>query len=152
VPFDALEYAVRPFTTPNAQGTVIIPSTPRGSRQKATLKWGVPVTIPPVQTGVNFNVVCCKDNLTEKDRKVEPLRVYQGGDQKSPNYIDWERPLSMNLDKKESNTCGDNWEDISWVAQEVSADLAAFSDAIHSGTAATPDKNCGQGWKFKSKL
>jgi hypothetical protein len=152
MPLDSLEYAVRPYVAPNAQGAVIIPSTPRGSREKATLKWGASATIPPVETGVNFNVVCCKDNLTEKDRKTEKIRVYQGGDEKSPNYIDYERPLSMNLTKKESNTCGDNWDQISGVAAAVDASLDAFSAEIHSGTAATPDKNCGQGWHFKSKL
>jgi hypothetical protein len=151
MPDGSLEYLVRPYVTPNAQGAIIIPSAPRGSREKATLTWGQPTTIPPIQTGENFQVVCCKDGLTEEKRKNEPLRVYQGGDKNSPNYIDWERPLQMDLKKKESNTCGDNQDDISNVAQEVHADLAMWESIMHSGTL-SGSSNCAAQWNFKSKL
>jgi hypothetical protein len=150
MPLDALEYVVRPYTTPNAQGQVIIPSTPVARPQSATLKWGATATMPQVSTGINFQVVCCKDDLNEKTRKTEQVRVYQDGDKTSPNYIDYEYPLSMNLDKKETNTCGDNWDDISVVAQEVNADLAGWQDLMQQVTGAPA--NCGQSWNFKSQL
>ena len=151
MPLDALEYVVRPFTSTDAHGAIIIPSAPKGSREKATLTWGQPISVPEIQTGINFNVVCCKDALNEHERTTESVRVYQDGDENSPNYIDYDRPLTMNLEKKESNTCGDNLDDISMVAQEVHADIAMWENIMNSGTTARP-KNCGQSWKFKSKL
>jgi hypothetical protein len=151
MPLDALEYVVRPYTTPNAQGQVIIPSTPVAKPQSATLKWGAMATMPQVATGINFQVVCCKDTLHEKDRKTETVRVYQNGDNTSPNYIDYERPLSMNLEKKESNTCGDNWDEISGVAAAVDASIAEWQQYMDE-TFGTSDKNCGQNWNFKSQL
>jgi hypothetical protein len=145
---DALEYVVRPYTAPSPHGGTVIPSTPRGSRQKATLTWGVPTTMPEV-SGMNFNVVCCKDTLTEQNRESDTVRVYQNNDKNSPNWTDWERPNTLNLDKKESNTCGDNWDDISGVAQQVNADLAQWDSLMQQVTGAPT--NCGQSWHFKNQ-
>jgi hypothetical protein len=148
---DSLEYFVRPFVSPNAHGNVIIPSAPAGSRERATITWGKPTVLPPVQAGVNFQVVCCKDTLSEDKRKTEKVRIYQGGDPSSPNYIDWEPPLSMDLNKKEQNNCGDNWDDISGVAQAIDSDLAGWQSLMDQVTG-TSAQNCGATWNFKSQL
>jgi hypothetical protein len=149
MPLDSFEYIVRPYTTPSPHGGIIIPSTPSGSRERATITWGAKSTMPDVQ-GVNFNTICCKDNLTEKDRKSNTKRIFQNGDESSPNWVDVERPYELNLDKKEHNHCQSPLEEISGVAQEVSATLAEFDDLVHSGTTAPADKNCSQNWKFKN--
>jgi hypothetical protein len=151
MPFDALEYVVRPYATPNAHGAIIIPSTPRDSRQRATLTWGKPTTMPPVEnTGVNFDVLCCKDDLTELSRESDKKRIFQNGDESSENWVDVERPNMLKLNKKEKNTCGDNWDAISGVAQQVDSTLAEWQNLISSVTG-TSDKNCGEQWHFKNQ-
>jgi hypothetical protein len=152
MPFDAaLEYIVRPYTSPNAHGQIIIPSAPRGSHERATLTWSGAADVPSpqeVSDGVNFEVVCCQEGLNESSRKSETKRITQQDNE--GNWVDVERPYYMQLKKKESNTCGDDWNQISWVAQEIDSALAEFSQAIHSGTAARP-KSCSTAWTFKNQ-
>jgi hypothetical protein len=143
----ALEYVVRPYQSPNANGTIIIPSTPSGSREQATLKWGTQCTIPEV-SGENFQVVCCKDQLTELDRNSERIRVYQNGDPTSDNWVDLMRAKTMDLKKNEKNSCGDNWDDISGVAQQIDSILSGFASYFNQVTG-NPDKNCAELWTFK---
>jgi hypothetical protein len=147
VPLDALEYVVRPYTAPDAHGRIIIPSTPAGSRQRATLVWSASATPSPAVNAVNFNVVCCKDALEEQTRESDEVTIpIQDG----ASEIVVSRPNSMKLSKKESNTCGDNWDQISNVAQEVNADLAGWQSLMNQVTG-TSDKNCGQTWKFHNQ-
>jgi hypothetical protein len=151
MPFDAaLEYLVRPYTTPNAHGQIIIPSAPRGSHERATLTWSGAAEVPsPVESsdGVNFEVVCCQEGLNELSRESEIERITQ---QTNPdNWVDVARAASLKLKKKGTNSCGDDWNQISWVAQEISSDLAIYDANLHSGTAARPE-NCSVGWKFKN--
>jgi hypothetical protein len=153
MPFDSLEYVVRPYTTPNAHGQIIIPSTPRGTHARATLTWDGQMTIPTrteVSDGVNFEVVCCQESLSEVSRKSKPERIYQNGDVNSSNWADIERPTSLRLKKKENNTCGDDWDQISGVAQEVNSVLAEWEADMNSGTTARP-KNCSTSWQFKNE-
>jgi hypothetical protein len=71
-----LEYAVRPFTTPNSHGKIVIPSTPGATNQRATITWGSKATNVPVpeQTG-DFNVVCCTEHLNEIQREVDIVQI-----------------------------------------------------------------------------
>jgi hypothetical protein len=150
MPFDALEYIVRPYQTPDALGRIIIPSAPRGSPERATITWGGPADMPQrteVSDGVNFEVVCCQEDLTESSRESNDVQIPI---QEDANYVTVSRPTSLKLKKKELNKCGDNWDQISGVAQEVNAALEEFSDAIHSGTVSKSSKNCSVGWKFKN--
>jgi hypothetical protein len=154
---DGLEYVIRPFTTPGPHGTILIPSTPSGSRERATLTWGAAADMPTRSEigGVDFEVVCCKEGLTENDRKTETIRVFQtlpDGTISTTNWIDYERPISMRLKKTDQNKCGDDWSQLSGVAQSVNTALDQYSDAIHSGTAAAKDKNCATSWAFKSAV
>jgi hypothetical protein len=156
MPFDALEYVVRPYTTPNAHGSIIIPSTPRGTRERATLTWGKDsaITIPtPVEVsdGVNFDVVCCKEALNELDRESDPERVYQNGDVNSFNWVDVLRPKSLRLKKKEKNSCfGPGLSETSDVAQQINDTNSQWEYALNSGTAST-QTNCSVSWGFKNK-
>jgi hypothetical protein len=104
MPLDALEYVVRPYTTPDAHGRIIIPSSPRGTREKATLTWGGGALTPParkeVSDGVNFEVVCCKENLKENSRKSDKKRIFQNGDESSANWVDVATPDSLRLKKR----------------------------------------------------
>jgi hypothetical protein len=143
----ALEYVVRPYQSPDANGAVIIPSTPSGSRQSATLKWGATATIPEI-TGENFNMVCCKEASTEQDRTSDTVRVFQNGDSTSDNWVDLERAKTMDLQKKENNNCGDNWDDISGVSQQIDNILADFAGFFNKHTG-NPSQTCTQTWTFK---
>lgn len=150
MPFDALEYAVRPYTAPNAQGQIIIPSTPRSSRDRATITWGSKAEMPPVQSGVNFNTVCCSDDLTEQSRKSTKIRVYQNNDDTSPNWVDYEQPTDLTLNKKEQNSCGDNWDDISGVAAGIDSYFQQFQQFFDQQTGNSP-QNCGTSWHFQTQ-
>ena len=98
-------------------------------------------------------MVCCKENLDELDRKSKTKRIFQNGDESSENWVDVERPESLRLRKKDQNKCGDDWNLISGVAQEVSAALDEFAAAIHEGTTAIggDPKNCAVKWNFKNE-
>jgi hypothetical protein len=156
MPFDALEYVVRPYTTPNAHGSIIIPSTPRGTRERATLTWGKDsaITTPtPVEVSdaVNFEVVCCKEGLNELDRKSDSERVYQNGDVNSSNWVDLERPKKMRLKKKEKNSCfGPGLSETSDVAQSINESNAMWEYALNSGVTRT-HTNCSVSWAFKNE-
>lgn len=149
---DSLEYIVRPYQTPSPHGVLIIPSTPGGSRQPATLTWGAPGTMPEVNEvneGVAFEVVCCQESIGEQSRTSETKRITQEGN--PDNWVDVRRPISVKLKKKEDNKCG-GVSDISIAAQEVNATLGEFEEAINSGTHAPIEKkNCAVTWKFKNE-
>lgn len=149
MPLDSLEYVVRPYVAPNAQGNVIIPSTPSGSRERATITWGKPTTLPAVSSGVNFSVACCKDTLDEQQRTTETVRINITKTDVDAGYAEFERPTTVNLNKKEQNSCGDNWDDISGVAQAVDADLADWTTLMSQVTSS--GTNCGETWKFKNQ-
>jgi hypothetical protein len=69
-----LEYAVRPYQTPNSQGKIIIPSTPGSSSQRATITWGAKNSAIP-QANKGFNVVCCSEQLDEVEREGEVVQI-----------------------------------------------------------------------------
>lgn len=146
---DAIEYIVRPYVTPDSYGNIIIPSTPRGSRDRATLTWGQPGNVAPAKTetdGVNFEVICCQEALQENTRTSKTKRIFQNGDEDSENWVDVERPQTLKLKKKEHNKCGDDWDAFSGVGQEISSALAEFAANISS--LVTRDKNCAVSWAF----
>jgi hypothetical protein len=150
MPFD-LSYVVRPFVTPNAHGQIIIPSTPRGSHERATLTWGGGAFQLPerkeVSDGVEFNVVCCQEALSEKSRISQRERVYQNDDQSSDSWVDVERPTSVRLQKKSQNSCGDDWGQTEGTAQAVNPALDQYGNAMSSGVVAKGD-TCSVGWTF----
>jgi hypothetical protein len=130
---DGIEHFVRPFTSPNAHGAIIIPSTPSGSRQRATLTWGAKATMPTVDNGISFSVVCCDEQLTEQDgRENYPVkRLYHNNDPTSDQWIDWLPPKIVPLKKKEQKTCGDNWDQLNDVGLEINERLADYAARLH---------------------
>jgi hypothetical protein len=148
---DSLEYVVRPYQTPSAHGAIIIPSTPTGTRERATLTWGAEATMPEREEpdGIGFQLVCCTETLNENSRETETKRIEQEGN--PDNWVDVDRPTKLKLKKKDANKCGDVWDQISGVEQQVNSVLSMFNDAIHSGTAGKKDKNCNVSWNFKNQ-
>jgi hypothetical protein len=144
-----LEYIVRPYQSPQSHGTTVIPSTPSGTRERATLKWGTTATMPTPAAGVN--VECCAETQDEQSRIPIPIRIYQRGDPTSDNWVDVERPQKMTMKKKEQNTCNDNWDQVDYVASEINADLNQWAaDFAHNDAVQTPT-NCGSTWTFKNQ-
>jgi hypothetical protein len=98
-----LEYIVRPFQAPNAHGTIVIPSTPKESPEKAILTWGGESTLPEAEfTDVGFKFASCKEDNVELNRDAERVRI-TGNDPE--NYIDVLRSKKLYL-KKTSDRSG----------------------------------------------
>lgn len=141
-----LEYVVRPYQSPDAHGAIIIPSTPSGSRQRATITWGSK-DVQAVNSGISIN--CCSESLSEQSRKSEKMRIFQNDDKNSPNWVDVERPHSLKLNKKDNNQCADDWAQMSSVAAGVQDALAEFADDIGPAPE-LPGSGCGTTWIFKN--
>ena len=99
----ALEYAVRPSVPTNPHGLTIIAKTPGATRERATLTWGAKATLPDLSAATN--IACCKENLTETERESETVRIFQGGDSSSDNWVDVARAKKVSLDKNDDNKC-----------------------------------------------
>ena len=140
-----LEYIVRPYQSPG-RNAFLIPSAPGASNQRATITWGADATIPEPK-GIGFNVVCCKEQLDEQSRQSDTVQIPIQDD---ANYVEVQRPNTVSLNKKENNTCGDDWDQFSGVGAEISADFASLGEAIHSGTTSTGG-NCQAQWKLKNQ-
>jgi hypothetical protein len=149
MPFDALEYVVRPWTTPNAHGQIIIPSAPKSSPERASLTWGGGTFDLPQRTevsdGVTFEVICCQEELSEKSRTSETKRITQQDNE--DNWVDVERPTAVKLKKKHRNSCGDDWGQTSKAEQAISPQLDQYGEAISSGVVSVGD-TCAVGWTF----
>lgn len=71
-----LEYAVRPFTSPNSLGKIIIPATPGSTTQRARITWGAKSTnVPTPEVSNDFQVICCSEQLHELERTVEVVDI-----------------------------------------------------------------------------
>ena len=125
----SLEYVVRPYQTPNAQGQIIIPSTPRGAAQRATIKWGAQSTLPqPVFAGVTMK--CCDQKSKELSRTGETVRIH-GSDGES--YIDVFRANKLKLNHKtQTQGCDDPGWETSHAVQGVLTDFSSAVDALSS--------------------
>jgi hypothetical protein len=90
-----LEYVVRPFQSPGAHGAIIIPSTPSGSRERATITWTAESTLPDAKfTGIA--VTSKKEDGIETGRDSEMVRII-GND--PDNFIDVVRANKLYIDK-----------------------------------------------------
>jgi hypothetical protein len=99
---DGLEYLVRPYQTPNAQGAIIIPATPVGAGTLATLTWsGVgSTTMPQPQVSPNStSVQCCDETQDELSRETELVRITQQGEPE--NYVDVARSNKLHIKRKQ---------------------------------------------------
>lgn len=148
----SLEYVVRPYQSPNANGAIIIPSTPTLSTERATLTWGGSGSGQATITndGPNWNVTCCDENLKEDVRQEQPIRVYQDGDTNSSNYVDVARPTKMRMGKNDQKNCGeDAWLQMSFAAASVDEILQGFANDLAPFDES--QSQCKADWTFTYK-
>lgn len=87
MPDGNFEYFVRPFQTP-WPGAKVIPSTPRDTREKATITWGAKANMPAI-VGKSVNVKCCTAEEKQDPLPPEPLiTTATTGPQAAPDYTD----------------------------------------------------------------
>jgi hypothetical protein len=121
MPDGSIEFFVRPFQSPGSFGTIIIPSRPSGTHEKAMLTWGAKSKMPEmVPTSTNLNVKCCGEALKEASRDSDIVRITQPG--KPENYVDVARARNVKLKKREKNACGGAFQ----------AELNAFWGSVFS--------------------
>ena len=97
---DGLEYLVRPYQTRNAQGQIIIPATPVGTRERATLTWGAAATMPERKMTSTTNVQCCNEQQNELDRVSEFIEIPITTDGTGSGHVQIARPTQMHLKRK----------------------------------------------------
>ena len=98
-----LEYVVRPFSSPGALGSTLIPSNPGLTVERAILKWGAQATMPAAKSS-GVNVVCCNEGLNEQSRQTETVKISNPND--SSQFIMVKRAKSLSLKKTEDkNGC-----------------------------------------------
>jgi hypothetical protein len=134
----SLEYIVRPYQARDPQGRVIIPSTPIGTHQQATITWGGKATLPPVQSLAGNGFSCCSEQTKEEtDQKYEDVSVTAEGDGlASGQSVSFRRAKSFSYEKKEQSTCASDWDQFSGVGMEITDALSSFAADINSGTMA----------------
>jgi hypothetical protein len=142
----ALEYAVRPAVPTSPHGNVIIAKPAGGARERATLTWGAKASLPDV--GAATQIACCKEDLTETDRTAETVRIFQGGDSTSDNWVDVSRATKVKLDKKNDNKCNA----ISSAEQSDSSDTDFTVSGFASDTFSSDSfiKQCKNTWNLKN--
>jgi hypothetical protein len=148
-----LEYAVRPYQTPNSQGKIIIPSTPGSSTQRATITWGAKNSAVP-QANKGFNVVCCSEQLEELERQGETVQIPITQQQVDVGHMEVFRSNQLKLKKKSndsSHPCdspldqylgaefglddtGDTHIDLGWVGTVDAADQCGVSWKLNNNT------------------
>lgn len=139
-----LEYAVRPYQTPNSQGKIIIPSTPSATAERATLTWGAQATMPtPTATG---GVTCCSDVLDEQSRTGEVVRIYGDAADGDQSYVDVFRSNTLKLSKKSADQCQGLFD------QYLSVEFAPFEDPNWQPDTGGEmgDSNCTAQWKLNN--
>lgn len=143
------EYFVRPYQTPDSHGRVIIPSTPGGSRERATLTWGAKVkgTLPTPQV-IGFDTKCCMETLQEKDRKAETVKIVASNEPE--NYITLRRATEIEFQKMHKDACAAFWDQFSGVGGAVDGAFASLSADIHAGGAGVVDEQCHQTMKLQA--
>jgi hypothetical protein len=148
---DSLEYAVRPYQTPNSQGKIIIPSTPSATTDRATITWtGKGANLPKPTGGIG--VTCCSEQLNEDLRQGTVVRIFgpDPGDGSGPSYVDVFRTTTMLLKKKSQVNCG-GWLD-QYLNTEFGLDPVAGDTTVASFfQTVLPDdtsSECGTAWNF----
>jgi len=125
---DGFEYFVRPWQSPNAHGTTVIPATPsRGGRERAHLTWGGKGTMPEVRlTGLDFNTQKSPhdERLTEQNRESDIVRIEQPG--KPENYVDVARAKKVTLAKETDEYKLDQLAESQYVASGIDPRLNAY--------------------------
>lgn len=135
----SLESLIRPFSSPAPQGSILIPSSPSTTTEKAVLKWGASGPLPTPQ-GLSVKTECCNNSNDEFSRDWEDVKVFS---KDSPdNFITVRRTKALSMHQKtDKSKCDDGWNQVSAAAQEVTADLAAL-DANFGDSSTTGKDSC----------
>jgi hypothetical protein len=145
----SLEYLVRPYQSPVPHGSIIIPATPTGSHQRATITWGAKATMPTPTDAGGTNVVCYDERSDEMSRTSETQRI-TGQDGES--YVDVDRAKTVKLQKNEKKNCDNGlWNQMSGVAQGINGDLAQWASDFAEFDATAPAGKCHQTWNFANQ-
>jgi hypothetical protein len=151
MPDNHLEYLVRPYQSPDSLGNTVIPSTPKGTRERAHLTWGGKGTMPEVRfTGVDFNTVKKKKQVvnTEKDRESDIIRIEQPG--KPENYVDVARARKVKLDRDETETTPQTLADVQYAASGIDPRLDGYT--FKPPPSSNPTKSTGPAtWNMKNQ-
>jgi hypothetical protein len=91
-----LEYVVRPFQSPAANGAIIIASTPTASKEIAQLTWSAAPTESDKIGYTGFQIACCDEVHQEHRRDIDVVRI-TGND--PANWIDVERAKKLYMNK-----------------------------------------------------
>jgi|SRR5580765_1190765 len=128
------EYAVRPFQSRDSFGRIILPSTPSGAAERATLTWGSSASLPPgtlpTPTTMGVNMKCCQEIRTQDGAEMEPVNVQVQG----PGAIEIpvKRSNVVLAKKQDENHCDDWLAHNSYVAASVKESFVGIADAIHA--------------------
>jgi hypothetical protein len=128
-----LEYLVRPWQARDAQGRIIIPSTPVGTHERATIQWGANGTVPtPQNLGPAGGVSCCSDQSQEEtDQKYDAVSVTNAGSgDDAGESISFQRAKSFSYKKKTEDKCASNWDQFSGIGMEITGALDEFAANI----------------------
>src|ERR1700751_3846490 len=109
----SLEYIVRPYQARDPQGRVIIPSTPVGTHQQATITWGGKATLPPVQSQPGNGFSCCSEQQNETGRQTETVQIPDSANPET--YVVVNRTTQLSLDKTSKSTCASDWDQFSGI-------------------------------------
>jgi hypothetical protein len=124
-----LEYMVRPWQARDSQGRVIIPSTPVGTHERATIQWGATGSLPVAQNlGPANSVGCCGEKQDELSRKTEDVTITDSAN--PDNYIVVGRATQLSLSKNDHNGCASNWDQFSGIGMEITDALAQFANNV----------------------
>ena len=145
---DGFEYLVRPFQAPGSLGSVVIPSTPTGTQERAHLTWSGKGTMPEVRlTGVDFTTQKSpkQEALEEKRRASKIQRIEQEG--KPENYVDVARAETVDLLKEELGSL-DQLGEQQYAASGLDPRLLAYEADIYKN----PEKTLSKvSWKMKNQ-
>lgn len=140
----AIEYIIRPFTSPASNGRLIISHREQGTLEHATLTWGAKSPVPPVKPqGVQFAGCCTESSNEHDDQGYDQVTVQApSGGPSAGQTITFRRANSFSFDRDTKDACAGDWDQFSGVGMEVTAALDQFSADIHSGTAGVTETAC----------
>jgi hypothetical protein len=145
------EYFVRPFQSTDSHGRVILPATPSGF-ERATLTWGAKTTANQVQLKKEGQGAgCCKDTRTQNKAEKQfagqfMQQIWGPGTAGPPRphgqwgaSVDTKRSVGVLSKVNDTNSCADDWTQMSYVASAVESVLADLKDDIESVGGKTVD-------------
>lgn len=145
---DGFEYVIRPYQSPGSLANTVIPSTPRGTRERAHLVWGGKGTMPQTKTLYpNVVVNTKKEDLFEQDRDSEVKRIV-GNDGES--YVDVARAKTVRLNKEETSTpnIAQNFYAAGPTVSQALVDYYSSFSAVNNAVATSISKTT---WNMKNE-